>query len=155
MLHKAPSVVAILASAALIASCTGAGASGAEPAATGAAVTAPAVGADAGFDTISATDAAAVLADPPAGLVILDVRTAEEFAEGYIDGAVLLDFYRADFAAQLAEFDTDVPYLVYCRSGNRSGQTLSIMEDLGFSSVDDVDGGVIAWTAAGLPLVPG
>jgi rhodanese-related sulfurtransferase len=108
-----------------------------------------------GISTISVDDAAALLDDPPADLVVLDVRTPEEFADGHLDGAVLVDFYDADFANQLAELDPDVPYLVYCRSGNRSGQTLSVMEQLGFSSAADVDGGIVAWSGAGLPVTGG
>lgn len=106
-----------------------------------------------GFATVGTDDAAALLADPPDGLVVLDVRTAEEFAAGHVEGAVMADFYSDDFAQQLAALDPDVPYLVYCRSGNRSGQTLSIMEELGFASAVDIGGGVVAWEQAGLPLV--
>ena len=105
------------------------------------------------FATLSVAEAEAVLADPPDDLVLLDVRTPEEFADGHIEGAVMVDFYRDDFAQQLAELDPDVPYLVYCRSGNRSGQTLGIMQELGFSSAVDIGGGVVAWDGAGLPLV--
>jgi phage shock protein E len=102
---------------------------------------------------VSPEDAAATIADAPEDLVILDVRTPEEFDEGHIDGAVMLDFYRDDFADELAKLDPDVPYVLYCRSGNRSGQTLAIMDTLGFTEVDNVDGGVINWQTAGLPLV--
>ncbi|MEM8745438.1 MAG: rhodanese-like domain-containing protein [Actinomycetota bacterium] len=102
---------------------------------------------------VSPTDAAATLDDPPDDLVVLDVRTAEEFADGHIEGAVMLDFYRDDFAEQIAALDRDVPYVIYCRSGNRSGQTRQLMADLGFEAVDDVDGGVISWAEAGLPFV--
>jgi len=105
-----------------------------------------------GLSTISAVDAAAIAETPPADLVVLDVRTPEEFAEGHLEGAVLVDFYDADFADQLAALDPDVPYLLYCRSGNRSGETLGVMEQLGFTSVADVDGGIIAWADAGLPV---
>ena len=108
-----------------------------------------------GFATISAQDAAAIADDPPAELVVLDVRTPEEFAEGHLEGAVLVDFYDADFAEQLTALDPEVPYLVYCRSGNRSGQTLSIMQDLGFESAVDVDGGIVAWAGSGLPVAGG
>jgi phage shock protein E len=106
-----------------------------------------------GITLVSAGAAAATIAAPPDDLVILDVRTPEEFADGHIDGAVMIDFYEADFVDQLAELDPDVPYVLYCRSGNRSGQTTAIMEELGFESVQDVDGGVLAWEAEGLPLV--
>ena len=108
-----------------------------------------------GIGTISPQDAAALADDPPADLVVLDVRTPEEFAEGHLDGALLIDFYDSDFAAQLAALDPDVPYLVYCRSGNRSGQTLMIMDELGFESAVDVDGGIVAWAGAGLPVSGG
>ena len=106
-----------------------------------------------GIRLVSAADAAATLADPPDDLVILDVRTAEEFAEGHIQGAEMLDFYRDDFADQIAALDRDVPYVIYCRSGSRSGQTRELMAELGFEAVDDIDGGVISWADAGLPFV--
>ena len=108
-----------------------------------------------GISTISVDAAAAITDNPPEDLVVLDVRTPEEFAEGHLEGAVLVDFYAADFAEQLAALDTDVPYLVYCRSGNRSGQALGVMEQLGFASAVDVDGGIVAWTDAGLPVTTG
>ncbi len=105
------------------------------------------------FATISPQQASSIVGSPPADLVVLDVRTPEEYAEGHLDGAVLVDFYDADFADQLGQLDPEVPYLVYCRSGNRSGQTLALMEQLGFASASDVDGGIVAWQSAGLPVV--
>jgi len=102
---------------------------------------------------VSPDEAAATIADAPDDLVILDVRTQEEFDEGHIEGAVVLDFYRDDFADELATFDPAVPYVLYCRSGNRSSQARAIMADLGFQSVEDVDGGIGGWTQAGLPVV--
>ncbi len=109
----------------------------------------------AGIRVVSASEAAATIADAPENLVILDVRTQEEFGEGHIEGAVMLDFYRDDFADELAKFDPDVPYVLYCRSGNRSSSARAIMADLGFQSVEDVDGGIVGWQAAGLPVVTG
>ena len=109
----------------------------------------------AGILVVAPDQAAQTIADPPADLVILDVRTQEEFDEGHIDGAVLLDFYRDDFAAELATFDPTVPYVLYCRSGNRSGQARAIMDDLGFQSVEDIDGGIVGWQEAGLSVVAG
>ncbi len=109
----------------------------------------------AGIRVVSAAEAAATIANAPENLVILDVRTQEEFDEGHIEGAVMLDFYREDFADELAKFDPDVPYVLYCRSGNRSSSARAIMADLGFQSVEDVDGGIVGWQEAGLPLVTG
>ena len=51
-----------------------------------------------------------------------------------------LDFYRDDFADRLAELDRDARYLLYCRSGNRSAETRSLMEDLGFADVRNIEG---------------
>lgn len=112
-------------------------------------------GAPAGFLLVEPEEAAAIIADPPDDLVILDVRTQKEFDEGHIEGAVMLDFYRDDFETELADLDPNVPYVVYCRSGNRSGQTIALMENLEFRTVADVDGGVLAWETAGLPLTTG
>lgn len=106
-----------------------------------------------GIRVVDPEQAALTTADPPDDLVILDVLTQEEFDEGHLDGAVLLDFYRDDFAAELATFDPTVPYVLYCRSGNRSGQARAIMDDLGFRSVEDIDGGIVGWQEAGLPVV--
>ena len=120
---------------------------------TPAPASAPADASEASLLLVSPEDAAATIADAPENLVVLDVRTPEEFDEGHIDGAVMLDFYRDDFADELAKLDPDVPYVLYCRSGSRSGQTLAIMDSLGFTEVTEVDGGVINWQTAGLPLV--
>lgn len=109
--------------------------------------------ADAIIQLVSAEAGAEIQANPPEGLVILDVRTPEEFAEGHLEGAEMIDFYRADFADQIADLDPDAPYLVYCRSGNRSGQTVAIMEELGFTNVTDIDGGIVSWTQSGLETV--
>ena len=103
----------------------------------------------------SVAEAASIQANPPADLVILDVRTQAEFDQGHLEGAVVIDFYAADFAEQLSQLDPSVPYLVYCQSGNRSGQATSLMADLGFANVTDVDGGIAAWGQAELPIVVG
>jgi rhodanese-related sulfurtransferase len=106
-----------------------------------------------GVRLVTPEDGAAIQADAPADLVVLDVRTAEEFADGHLEGAVVVDFYAPDFADQLAGLDPDVPYLLYCRSGNRSGQAAGLMADLGFVDVANVDGGILAWADAGLEIV--
>ncbi len=104
---------------------------------------------------VSPEQAAQTIADAPQDLVILDVRTQEEYAEGHIEDAVLLDFYREDFADELATFDPEVPYVLYCRSGSRSSQARAMMADLGFTSVEDIWGGIVGWQQAGLPVVTG
>lgn len=77
--------------------------------------------------------------------VILDVRTAAEIAQQKIEGAVELDFYSPDFAKKVAALDKSKTYLIYCRSGNRSGQACQIMQNQGFSRLYNMQGGIIAW----------
>ncbi len=108
--------------------------------------------AGAGVRVVTPTDAAAIAENPPSDLVILDVRTAEEYAEGHLDGATVIDFYADDFADQIGELDPSVPYLLYCRSGSRSGQAAALMAELEFVDVADVDGGILAWADNGLEV---
>jgi rhodanese-related sulfurtransferase/peroxiredoxin len=86
------------------------------------------------------------------GWVTLDVRTPQEFAAGHVPGATDLDLYAEDFRARLGGLDKDKSYVVYCHSGNRSGQATTLMHELGFKHVYDVQGGLQAWQQAGLPL---
>jgi rhodanese-related sulfurtransferase len=83
--------------------------------------------------------------------IIIDVRTPEEFAEGYIENAINIDFYSETFRDELNNLDKDKTYLIYCRSGGRSGNALNIMAELNFREVYNISGGIIAWKAAGLP----
>ncbi|MBZ0300324.1 MAG: rhodanese-like domain-containing protein [Anaerolineae bacterium] len=80
---------------------------------------------------------------------LLDVRTPEEFATGYITGATNISVQT--LADRLSEVPKDTPVVVYCRSGNRSAQAARILSDAGYSEIYDL-GGVNSWTAAGLPL---
>ena len=102
------------------------------------------------FGLVDPATAAALAQDE--SITVIDVRTPEEYSEGHIEGATLLDFYEPTFADQLAELERDGAYLLYCRSGNRSGQAASIMSELGFDQVYDMRGGVVAYDSAGLPL---
>jgi len=88
-----------------------------------------------------------------AGVITLDVRTPIEFAEGHIEGARLIDFQSGNFENDIAALDKNATYAVYCRSGNRSGQAVKVMQDAGFTNVFNMNGGVIDWANAGLPLV--
>lgn len=110
---------------------------------------------EAGVRVVSTESAHDLFENPPADLVVLDVRTPEEFAEAHLEGAILIDIYEPDFEARVAELDRDVPYLLYCRSGNRSQTARDIMDDLGFSDVSDIDGGISAWISDGYPVVTG
>ena len=93
------------------------------------------------------------LQDSGKDYVLLDVRTQEEFDSGFIAGAENLDFYKGEaFTQALSNMDKNKPYLIYCRSGARSGRTIQIMKDLGFKEVYNLSGGILDWNAQGLPL---
>lgn len=103
----------------------------------------------AGIRTLAPKEASAAITG---GRVVLDLRTADEFATGHLAGAKDLDFYQATFRSDLGKLDKDTPYLIYCHSGNRSGQARQLMAQLGFTDVVEVKGGIAAWTADGLPV---
>lgn len=86
----------------------------------------------------------AKIAEP--GVVLLDVRTPEETAQGKIEGCTELDFEAVGFEAKLDGLDKNKTYLVYCRSGNRSGQASTLMVEKGFKHVYNLKGGYLAWT---------
>jgi rhodanese-related sulfurtransferase len=130
-----------------LASCSGDDASsGDRPTTSPAAATAPRI------ELISASATKQLLDAPPSGLVVLDVRTPEEFAAGHLTGAIELDARSSTFADDLGDLARDVPYLVYCHSGNRSAAAVAAMRALGFTNVSELDGGIAAWQAAGYPV---
>ena len=77
--------------------------------------------------------------------VLLDVRTPKEEIEGDIDGKQLIDFSEPDFVDQIGRLERDKTYLVYCRSGNRSGQACRLMAQMGFKKAYNLTGGIQAW----------
>lgn len=76
--------------------------------------------------------------------VLLDVRTAGEFASGTIQGAKNLDFMSAGFAQQVDKLDKSKEYFVFCRSGNRSGKACEVMTAKGLKAYN-LAGGIGAW----------
>lgn len=106
--------------------------------------------------TVSPAEAAGIIGQNAGNqdFVLLDIRTPEEYGAGKIEGAVNIDFYDADFREQLDGLDKETHYVVYCNSGNRSGQSLPVFEDLGFVQVENVSGGITGWYEDGYPIVP-
>lgn len=104
------------------------------------------------YRDISVTDAANMIASTK-DLVVLDIRSPEEFAEGHIEGAVNVDFRQANFAAELANLDKDQTYLLHCHSGGRSSKSIKILEELGFTDIAHMKQGIQGWRAAGQPQV--
>ena len=85
-------------------------------------------------------------------VIVLDVRTAEEFSEGHIAGATNINFMASDFATQVGKLDREKTYLVHCASGGRSKRCLPQLKQLGFKQIYHLDGGFSAWEEAGKPV---
>lgn len=85
--------------------------------------------------------------------VLLDVRTPEEVAQGALVGATFIDLQAPDFRERVDQLDRDATYVIYCRSGNRSGQAAEIMHELGFTDLYNA-GAYVDLAAVGLPTQP-
>ena len=86
-------------------------------------------------------------------VIVLDVRTPEEFASGHIANAININLADSTFAAEVAKLDKNATVAVYCRSGNRSGVATGQMAELGFVDMYDMQGGILDWEAAGGTVV--
>lgn len=83
-----------------------------------------------------------------AGVVVLDVRTPDEFEAGHIGEAVNVDYLADNFAEKAAELDKEATYVVYCRTGNRSAKAIDIMKEAGFKHLLHYGGGWAEWSEA-------
>ena len=81
-------------------------------------------------------------------VVLIDVRTPEEYAQGAIEGAKNVDcFNQQDFIKEISALDKHEPVYLYCRSGNRSMEAARQLISLGFDKVYDLAGGYMAWSS--------
>lgn len=99
-----------------------------------------------GYTTVSVQE---LHAAQQASEFVLDVRTPAEYVQGHVPGAVLLPLQ--DLPARLNEVPQGRKVYVICRSGSRSAQASGILADGGHRNIYNVDGGMLAWEAAGLP----
>jgi rhodanese-related sulfurtransferase len=81
-------------------------------------------------------------------VIILDVRTPEEFKQAHIQNAKNLDIYSQYFSLDINGLDKTKSYAVYCRSGNRSQDACQIMTEFGLSNIFNLLGGITAWVDA-------
>lgn len=77
--------------------------------------------------------------------ILIDVRSPQEYNDGYIKNAININYYDSDFSEQLDKLDKDKTYLIYCRSGNRSRRALEKMQDLKFKKVYHLKNGYSSW----------
>jgi thioredoxin 1 len=87
--------------------------------------------------------------------VLLDVRTPEEFAGGYLSGARNIDWNAGNFEEKVAGLEKTKPTYVYCLAGARSANAAKAMRKMGFTNVYELEGGILKWRAAGLPEAHG
>lgn len=85
-------------------------------------------------------------------LVILDVRTDEEFTAGHIEGAENIDVKSESFKDDVGKLDKSKSYIVHCRTGRRSETAVQIMEDMGFTDIYWMQDGIVGWQDAGYPV---
>lgn len=83
---------------------------------------------------------------------LVDVRTAAEYADGHLAGALNLDWTGGQLEERAAELDKSNSVLLYCASGRRSAAAREYLHDQGFKEVTDLSGGIQAWAGAGMPV---
>ena len=108
----------------------------------------PLVVAGAGYMNVTASEAEAMIESAPL-IVVLDVRTRNEYDSGHIRNAKLVPL--AELEGRLGELDEADEILVYCLSGGRSGMASQILADNGFLHVFNLLGGITAWISEGFP----
>jgi thioredoxin len=81
---------------------------------------------------------------------LIDVRTPEEFNSKHLDNAVNIDYNGDTFDIEIAKLDKTKPTFVYCLSGGRSGSAVAKMQELGFTELYNMEGGMMKWNALGL-----
>lgn len=87
----------------------------------------------------------AYLKEMPKDIILLDVRTPDEYAEGFIPNSLNIDFKASDFAAKLDGLDVNKSYVVYCRSGRRSVGACEQMTKKGFNKLVNLEGGYLKY----------
>ena len=87
-----------------------------------------------------------------AGVVIIDVRTPEEYVAGHIEGALNIPIEVGDFDSAIASLDRETHYAIYCRTGRRSALAVERMSKAGFTTMSELRDGIVSWTG---PLVAG
>ncbi len=79
------------------------------------------------------------------GIVLLDVRTEDEYVRGHIPNAINMDFYNPNFKTDIKKLDKDKSYLIYCAAGGRSKKTSRLLRDNGFNKVYNLQQGFNNW----------
>lgn len=93
---------------------------------------------------VDANEFEALMADD-ASVQIIDVRTPDEYAQGFIENSTLMNFNGPGFKTQLEGLNKNKAVAVYCHSGARSNQAFEMMKEMGFKKIYELQGGIVAW----------
>lgn len=83
---------------------------------------------------------------------LIDVRTPEEYEEGYIEGFQNIDYYSESFSQEIEKLDKSKPVIVYCKSGRRSADCAKKLKEKGFIKIYDLEGGIAKWEFEGFEV---
>lgn len=86
-------------------------------------------------------------------ILIIDIRAMAEYKSGHIKGAKNVPL--KDFASSIKSYSShkNNPVLIYCNSGNTTTRTIKLLKNAGFENINNLEGGILAWKEANLPLV--
>jgi len=101
---------------------------------------------------LSAVEFAAKIKEIPTAHII-DVRSPEEYSSGHLQGSKSINWNGDNFDSQILKFDKTKPIMVYCHSGRRSAAAANKMRAKGFKEVYELNGGILAWLEANLPII--
>ena len=87
----------------------------------------------------------------PVPFLFIDVRTPEEYAESHIEGSTLIPLQQLE--KRVAEVSKEKRVYLYCHSGRRSVSAANILVKAGFNNIENIEGGITAWKAAGYPTI--
>ena len=86
-------------------------------------------------------------------ILLIDIRTPQEFAQGHIAGAKLINFFDSDFMQQMSKLDKKKELYIYCRSGHRSGKATEYLKTAGFPKIHELKGGINNWYQNSMKVV--
>jgi rhodanese-related sulfurtransferase len=85
-------------------------------------------------------------------MVLLDIRTKEEYDKGHLYNAILLDYTQTNFPQEIEKSDREKRYIIYCSNGKKSMNTIELMKELRFDKAHAIIGGLDEWKKQGLPM---
>ena len=86
-------------------------------------------------------------------LILVDVRTAEEYESGHIQDAINFDYYSESFQKEILSLDKSASIILYCRTQNRSTKTANYLKENGYKEINVLEGGITSWVKNGNDLV--